>query len=47
MIHYETGHNEPDRQPLGFRERVGKAGVAQFTAAVVYPARWEAFCGHI
>src|SRR5438045_3942535 len=43
MIHYETRHNEPDRQPLSFRERVGKAGVAEFTAAVAHPARWAAF----
>ena len=43
MTHYETGHNEPDRQPLSFRERVGKAGVAEFTAAVAHPARWAAF----
>src|SRR5882672_6024593 len=44
-----TTPNQPDRanrrQPLGFRESVGKAGVRGFTAAVAHPGRSTQYAG--
>jgi len=45
-----TSPNQPDRanrrQPLGFREPLGEAGVSVLPAAVAHPGRWTDFARH-